>query len=412
MDETALAVLVFNPQSDNPFDGLGQWDHALSRTARLPFRKLLVAGRCDRGGLTVSREGIDHFRAERQFAAYLETSARTGAGCAELREAVIAHIPWDDTAYTSSPRIFKLLKEAILRLKDEGVALLRMAELKQRMEMALAEERFTLEDLRAVVRLLAGQGVVWKLEFGDLVLLQPDRINAYAAAVVRSVRAHTDEIGCIPEEDVLAGKLDYQDMKRLPREEERVVLRAMHQIFVERGLCLREPADRGVLLVFPSYFKRQRPALATYQFRGPLEEIYATLIVRLYHTPTFEKPELWRFAADFRTPQGKRVGLKMTKKGEGAAEIDVCIDADVPDDTKVTFVRYVHDHLMAKDPDVTRVRHYACPHCQEPCRDRDLIRKRAERGLTDLVCGLCETRIPLFDLIEQKFASDKVQLTE
>jgi hypothetical protein len=24
MDETALAVLVFNPQSENPFEGLGQ----------------------------------------------------------------------------------------------------------------------------------------------------------------------------------------------------------------------------------------------------------------------------------------------------------------------------------------------------------------------------------------------------
>src|SRR6185503_19548223 len=29
MDETALAVLVFNPQSDDPFEGLGQWDRDL-----------------------------------------------------------------------------------------------------------------------------------------------------------------------------------------------------------------------------------------------------------------------------------------------------------------------------------------------------------------------------------------------
>jgi GTPase SAR1 family protein len=49
MDETSLAVLVFNPQSDNPFEGLGQWDRDLQRAARRPFNKLLVAGRCDRG---------------------------------------------------------------------------------------------------------------------------------------------------------------------------------------------------------------------------------------------------------------------------------------------------------------------------------------------------------------------------
>ena len=46
-----------------------------------------------------------------------------------------------------------------------------------------------------MVGLLAGPGIVWQLEFGDFVLLQPERINAYAAAVIRKVRAHTDEIG-------------------------------------------------------------------------------------------------------------------------------------------------------------------------------------------------------------------------
>ena len=50
-------------------------------------------------------------------------------------------------------------------------------------------------------------GVVWPLDFGDYVLLQPERINAYAGALVRAVRAHSDEIGCIAEADVLARQL-------------------------------------------------------------------------------------------------------------------------------------------------------------------------------------------------------------
>ena len=142
-----------------------------------------------------------------------------------------------------------------------------------------------------MVRLLAGPGVVWKLEFGDFVLLQPERINAYAAAVIRKVRAHKEEIGCIYEEDVLAGKLDYQDMKRLAADEEPIVLRAMHQTLLDHGLCLREQATDGPLLIFPSYFRRDRPeldkhplVLVTYRFNGPLDEIYATLVVRLHHT--------------------------------------------------------------------------------------------------------------------------------
>src|SRR5262249_42967255 len=140
-----------------------------------------------------------------------------------------------------------------------------------------------------------------------------------------------------------------------------------------RGLCQREPTEHGALLVFPSYFKRERPeqgdhpaALVTYQFGGALDEIYATLVVCLLHTKAFQKPQLWRDAADFRTLEGKRAGLKMTRHGEGEAEIVVYFDDDVPDGTKVLFIRYVHDHLKAKDPALVRVRHYACTNCRTP----------------------------------------------
>src|SRR6185503_9939930 len=126
MDETALAAFVFNPQSEDPFEGLGQWDRDLQRAARRAFRKLLVAGRCDRGGLTVSRSMIERFRQERGFADYIETSALTGSGCDRLREAIISNIPWEDIAWTASPRIFRLLKDEIVKLKDEGNVLLRI----------------------------------------------------------------------------------------------------------------------------------------------------------------------------------------------------------------------------------------------------------------------------------------------
>src|SRR6185503_17109531 len=39
MDETSLAVLVFNPQSEDPFEGLTHWDRDLQRAARRSFRK-------------------------------------------------------------------------------------------------------------------------------------------------------------------------------------------------------------------------------------------------------------------------------------------------------------------------------------------------------------------------------------
>lgn len=416
MDETALAVLVFDPQSENPFAGLGEWDRDLQTAARRTFKKLLVAGRCDRGGLIVSRASIDSFRRERNYTNFLETSAYTGEGCDELLTAIVRGIPWDDVPWTASPRIFKLLKDEIIKLKDEGKALLRITELKQQLEMRLLGATFTLEQLRAVIGLLAGPGIVWQLEFGDFVLLQPERANSYAAAVIRRVRAHTEEIGVILEEDVLAGRLDYQSMKRLAPDDEQIVLRAMHQTFLERGLCLRQPTEKGALLVFPSYFKRERPELeghpavfVTYRFEGSSQQIYSTLVVKLHHTLAFETDQLWRFAADFRTPAGARVGLKMIELPEGAAEIAVYFEPGVADDMKVTFIRYVHDHLQTNAQDVKRLRHYVCPHCHTPVENRNTAGERLSRGLDNILCVNCERRVPLWDLIEQKFASEELQ---
>lgn len=416
MDETALAVLVFNPQSEDPFEGLAQWDHAITRAARRNFVKLLVAARCDRGGLMVSDDAITAFLTDHGFAAYYATSALSGAGCSELRNTISESIPWGAIPWTASPKIFRALKNMILQLKDEGVALLRMAELKQRIEMAIPSELFTMEQLHAVVGLLAGPGLVWKLEFGDFVLLRPELINAYAAAVIRSIRANMDEIGCISEDSVINGILDYQDFQRLSGYDEQIILRAMHQTFVDHGLCLREHTEGGPVLVFPSYFKRERPdleghplPLVKYTIAGALDEIYATLVVRLHHTPVFEKDRLWKFAADFRTQEGRRVGLKMTKTGEGKADITVYVDAGVPDDTKVTFVRYVHDHLKLKDPSVARTRHYVCGNCGIGIENREAIKRRLTRGLTDMICANCENRVLLTDLVEQRFGSDEIQ---
>ncbi|HEX4947166.1 MAG TPA: TIR domain-containing protein [Blastocatellia bacterium] len=431
MDETALAVLVFNPQDENPFEGIGQWDRDLEKAARRKFNKLRVAGRCDRGGLTVSRQKIENFCHERDFADYLETSAQTGMGCDDLRAAIIRNITWGEIPWTASPHIFKVLKEEIVNLKDEGKALLRMSELRQQLEMRLLKQAlqdgqatlaatqltsFTPEQLQAVIGLLAGPGIIWQLGFGDFLLLQPERINAYAAAVIRTLRAHPDEIGCIAETRVLAGDLDYQDMKRLSGYEEEIVLRAMCQIIIDYGLCLRENTEAGALLVFPSYFRRERPEmdihplpLVTYKFQGMLDEIYATLVVRLLHTTIVEKDQLWRFAADFRTLAGQRVGVMMTRKPEGAAELTVYCEPDVPVETKTAFIRYVHDHLQAHDTAVVRERHYVCAHCDSAIEDRQAVQKRLSRGLEDILCLNCENRVPLWDLIEEKFASEIMQ---
>jgi hypothetical protein len=47
MEDTALAVFVFDGQKEDLFETLGQWDRDLARASRKPFTKLLAAGRVD-----------------------------------------------------------------------------------------------------------------------------------------------------------------------------------------------------------------------------------------------------------------------------------------------------------------------------------------------------------------------------
>lgn len=422
MDETALAVLVFDGQKDDLFETLGQWDRDLTRASRQTFSKLLVAGRMDAGGLRVSRTQLEAFRKERGYLQLLETSAKTNLGCEKLKQAILDSIRWENIPWRSSPVLFKRLKEEIVRLKEGGRVLMRFNELRETLQLRMPGKftQFTDDELRAVVSLLAGPGVVWELKFGSWVLLQPERINAYAQAVIQTMREDEHERGCLPEEKVLNGDLKYHSsMARLETDEERFVLLAMHQILVERGLCLREHTDKGALLVFPSYYRRERPelvghpaVLASYRFNGFLDDIYATLVVRLHHTQPFQQDQLWRYAADFKTLTGKQLGVKLNRLTEGAGELEVYFDPAIDVGEKIIFSRYVHEHLLQNAKDVVRLRHYVCPHCGTPVGNPDIAMKKLAQGKRDIPCVNCDDprkRIPLWDQLEELFADPEMK---
>ena len=437
MDETALAVLVFDGQKEDLFDTLGQWDRDLTRATGKPFAKLLVAGRVDAGGLRVSRSQVEAFARERGYTQFLETSAKQNICCEELKQSILDGIRWEDIPWRSSPLLFKRLKDEIVRLKDEGRVLMRFNELRETLQLRLSGEfpRFTDDELKAVVTLLAGPGVVWELKFGSWVLLQPERINAYAQAVIQTLREDEYERGCLPEERVLNGDLTYHSsMARLDADEERFVLLAMHQTLVERGLCLREHTETGPLLIFPSYYRRERPelvghpaVLVSYRFNGFLDDIYATLVVRLHHTRPFQQDQLWRYAADFKTHNDKQLGVKLTRRAEGAGELEVYFDPAIGVGQKIIFSKYVHEHLLQNARDVVRLRHYVCPHCGTTVGNREVAMKRLDEWLQQrpvdasmtgklkallgkadaptIICADCEQRVPLWDELEQSFAS-------
>ncbi|QLH70726.1 DUF4365 domain-containing protein [Rhodopseudomonas palustris] len=427
MEDAALAVLVFDGQKENLFDVLGQWDRDIAKAGGKSLSKLLVAGRIDAGGLRVSRHQLGVFAEERGFSDLIETSARLGTGCDHLRDAIVRGIRWESIPWRSSPLLFKKLKDGIVNIKDEGRILIRLNELRDLLELRFFGEigKFSQEELHAVVGLLAGPGIVWELKFGDWILLQPERINAYAQAVIQAMRNDKQELGCVLEEDILAGRLDYlASIGRVSEDDERYILLSVHQTLIERSLCFRQHTEDGPVLVFPSYFRRRKPELTShpsiwvsYRFDGFLDDVYSTLVVRLHHTAPYKLDQLWHYAADFRTLTGKRLGIKLVRLNEGRGELQLYFESSVSLNETIIFCKYVHEHLLQKAEDISRIRHYVCPRCHSPVRDSEVAMRKLQgwnsSGMKEvapsIICQDCEKRILLWDDMEKCFASGESQ---
>jgi len=292
-----------------------------------------------------------------------------------------------------------------------------VVELEQRLRLGWEGEPFEERDLRTVIGLLAGQGLIQPLAFGDFVLLQPEQINNYGSAVVRAARNSKTELAGLSEDKILNADIYFQDMERLKSEDEKILLRAMLQTFFDRSLCLRVDTPEGVKLVFPAFFKQNRPEIperpqikVTYRFTGPIDEIYTTLIVRLHYSNEFETDRLWRYAADFTSFCEGRVGLLLTKERDEVAKIQAYFVGDVDENIEVLFIKYVDEHLkrnVKSRDDVKMFREYICPHCQTPVENKRSINKKLAEGKTSIICVECEERVQLVDKVYQKFNSDE-----
>ena len=188
---------------------------------------------------------------------------------------------------------------------------------------------------------------------------------------------------------------------------------------------------QGPLLVFPSYYRRERPelvghpaVLVSYRFNGFLDDIYATLVVQLHHAAI-----------------PARSALALRRRLQDAHRETTGREADPPGGRcgRVGGVFRSHDrwkkrsssantstNTCCKKPRVVRLRHYVCPHCGTPVGNREVAMKRLEAwlektrgtGTTSLlkgwrgksqkptiICVECEKRVPLWDEMEEYFAS-------
>lgn len=411
--DVALAILLFDAsRSNDPLSGIHHWIRALTQAEHVhgigavKARKILVAARTDVGQVHISDARIEAEREMLGVLAYYKTSAREGWGISDLKAAIAQTINWQELPGGSSTETFQKIKSYLLDQKNQGFVLFSSDDL-YRSFGAVNPAFAGLPDSRAqfatCIRLLASRDLIEKLSFGDLVLLQPELIDIYAAAIVNTARGEPNGLGCVAEEKARQGDLLMPtELRAKELSTERLLLIATIEELIRHEIALRE----GNLLVLPSQLTREAPKLPLhlpgvvhYEFDGPLNNIYATLIIRLSHSDVFHRSEMWDRGALFKARGSGVCGLQMMEQAGGHGRVIVSFADDVLPQVRYQFDDYVHTHLKrhAIQESILRKRIFRCPHCKQELTSQQVGILRS-RGAKDVACFACEeSRISLLD---------------
>ncbi|MGB7440357.1 MAG: TIR domain-containing protein [Coleofasciculaceae cyanobacterium] len=422
LNEVAVALIVFDARSEtNPFAGVYYWNRALRQAQILrgnsgtPLKKLLVEARADRGRVGVSSERIKKLVSELGCDDYIETSAKEGWQIPELKDKISESIDWNVLEKVISTELFRRIKVFLIEEKQSQRLLPSIDELyRSFLQSGKAPTKTSelREQFETCIRHVESRGLIYRLSFGNFVLLQPELLDSYASAIVNAAKGEPEGLGSILEEDILAARCRMPTDEHIQdREQEKLLLIATVKELLDREIALREQTEEGSLLVLPSQFTREWPPApdpegkaVIFEFEGAILNIYTTLVVRLSRSELFQKQKMWKNAVIFRTLTGNECGMWLRPIEEGRAELTLFFKPEATKETRSLFEKYVHTHIKRKAlPErICRRRIFVCPEseCATPVTELQVQRRR-ERGYDWINCSVCDNRISLLDQEEQ-----------
>lgn len=421
LNEVAVAIVVFDARSEtDPLAGVRHWERALrlaqqrQRSASVAMKKFLVSARNDRGGVSVSKDRINALRSEFEFDGYFETSAKEGWEIETLREAIQNAIDWGNLPEVSSSELFAKIKDFLLEVKKSGRMLSPASQLFDEFNKSgdVASDDLTIlkNQFDTCIGRLENRDLIRRLTFGGYVLLQPELLDAYASAMVNTAKSEPDGLGSLGEDVALAGKFFVPKEQKIQEpDQEQLLLHATVEELVRHDLALRENADDGRYLVFPSQFNRdyedapepKGKALAI-SFDGPAQNLYSTLTVRLAHSGLFTtgRVDMWRNAALFTAKASGKCGLFLQEFAEGRGRLILFYDERASSETRFNFEEFVVTHVerRALNDSVAIVRFFICSNGHPV--PHEYVKLLREQGKTVFACpcgeqvSLIETREP------------------
>lgn len=432
LQEVAIAIVVYDSRSEtDPFSGVRHWQRALKQSLSLqkesfwPMKLVLVAARTDRGSIGISSARLESVKNEMGFTADFTTSSREGWGVAALQDFIRNQIAWDKLPRVTSDTIFHDIRTFLSGLRDSGHILLTYDDLLRRFSEKYLSDNpskkppLDISDEFAIsVRFSEARDLIRHLSFGNLLLLQPEILDAYASAIVDAARKEPDGMGSIKEEDAIAGKYFIPPDERIADVgQEKLLLIATIEDLLRHEIAFREASYDGSHIVFPAQLTRENPDLPDLKgkdshidFTGPTLNIYATLAVRLGHSKLFSLASLWKNAAIFTAPQGGQYGIAFTEVEEGRGRITIFFADKTHVALRQQFESFVLSHIgkhsVRNEVRITRI--IRCPKCGEGVSEDQIARRTALRK-DWVTCVSCDSRISLGAKDEEPSEDSEIQ---
>jgi len=372
-DADAALVVVDAARRHELLDVATFWIKALAAARPGGCVKLLVAARSDRGNAAVSPQELQEFAARSGVeAGFVETSALTGDGLADLARVLREHVRWDDLPMVVETPALAAARAEVLRVKEQQAGeapFVPIADLQARLGV-----QADAAELDASVRDLQVHGFVHLLRAADgtrLVLLKPELLNNLASSLVLEARRNDRGLGALDEAAVFAGRYRFPELDGLRDEQRRVLAESAIVLFLEHNVCFRELLGDQVLLIFPELINERPPTLAdatrfvddvTYVVTGSIENVYASLVVLLGYTNVLRRKDQWRNQARYELDQ-HLLHFRQERPQDDRLEIVLSYPDGVPDWAKRVFQGLVEQFLQRRQVTARMYPRVACPQC-------------------------------------------------
>lgn len=400
--DTTIAVVLFDPtRGASAFKEAEMWNKYLDK--QLQGRqavKLLVGAKQDQHDERVDLQAVERLVREGGFLRYIETSAITGRGIAELCETIAQSIDWDDLEQTSRPELFQHIRDAIKTLREKDLVVLSIADLCREIGI-ISPSDVEFKAISAVTKQLASQGVIAlsQVTSGEkVIILQVEQIERYAGSLIVAARNNPRGVPALELKDILQINFSFPGINsedRLHPDQERPILECIVQLMLEHGICFQHEG----LLIFPSLFASTAETTTTleqlavslyYDFAGAIDNIYASLIAWLVLAQDFGHPRLWSDRAEFDDKAGGFCGLRKITRPGGFAHMDVYFHANTPEKRKKLFISCVEEHLQKHGVEIREQIVVPCP--KNYPFDEETLRMKIAEGAKDVLCPRCEER--------------------